>query len=793
MDRFVFRGFTVLFLLLLIALLGGRDKACARSAPSKNVLDIGILLDVEKEAPLTFIRRLETELSHLLHTRYAVSITSDNIFRCNLSTDCTERHYERLVKDSRIDIIIALGPLSGAVLTRRTVYPKPVIVVGVIDPSLQKIPVTPEKTSGVSNLTFIMFPQTLDAELETFHRLYPYQRIALIVDRRLMELIPLGPPLIAALEKRGINGGLIAVDSPDEVVEHNFDGFDAAVIGNLFRFQERERAELIERLNQLKLPVFSIKGERDLKLGALATTRMEEDFPRLVRRVALNIERIVDGEDAATLPLTFQHLETLQINMTTADRIGVSPPWDILMEAELVHTGKTEDSKFLGLKDAIMEALAANRTLAAQKQAYQSKEKDVGLTRTPLLPQVGAATRAGLIDENHAVSGAAEKTVSGGVTLDQVLFSESLLTNLSVSRHQLTAFRYSLDQTELDTVQTSGVAYFDILRAMTNHRIRKEYLDMVKENLSIAKKRLAVGYAGAADVYRWESEVANAQNGLIEAHAALLAVKQRLNQILARPVDNPLSLTDVRLSDKLFHRYPETDMRKYVNNPAAMASVADFLVQEATASLPEIKEIDESIAANKRLLASYRRKRYLPDVVASAQADRVFSRSGEGSDVPLPDDNSWQVGVNASWSLFPGGEISVRGSQLRIDISRLKTQREDLIQGLELTLRSNILDIVAKSFNITFSSKAADAGAKNLDLVKDAYEKGQVAIVQLLDAQNAALTSDLAAANAIYEYYTSYLNLERSMGRFVLLTPKAQQVDFFNRLIQYLDEKKREK
>ncbi len=788
-NRFTVKLSGVLFLSFFLMLQG---RGAAQSSEPKKTLRVGVLLDLEVNASLEFIRRLEHELSQLLQSRYTVSITPDNTLRCNWSSDCIEKNYQRFAGNPGIDIIIGLGPLSGELLTRRPVYPKPVIVVGVIDPFLQKISVTPEQTSGVSNLTFIIFPQSLDADLETFRRLYPYQRICLVEDHRMMDIIPLAPPLIAALKKKGISGGIISVDSLEAVTEGELEGYDAVVLGNLYRFEARERAKLIEKINRLKLPTFSMIGERDLKMGALAATRMEADIPRLVRRVALNIERILDGENAATLPLTFQHQENLQVNMTTADRIGVSPPWDILLESELIRTEGADDTVNLGLKDTITEALTANRTLAAQKQVYQSKEKDVDLSRTPLFPQVGGSARARLIDENQAVGGAAEKTVSGGLGVDQVLFSESLLANLSVSRHQLAAARYSLDQTELDTVQTSGVAYFDILRAMTNRRIRKEYLDMVKENLNISKKRLAVGYSGAADVYRWESELANAKNGLIEAHAFLLAAKQRLNQILSRPVDDPVAIADVRLSDKLFHQYPETDLRKYVSNPASMKFVADFLVAEATANLPEIKEIDQAIAANKRMLASYQRKRYLPDVVASAQADRVFSRTGEGSDVPLPDENSWQMGVNANWTLFPGGEISVRSSQLRIDISRLKTQREDLIHGLELTLRNNIVDIVAKSFNITFSRKAADAGAKNLDLVRDAYEKGQVSIVQLLDAQNAALTSDVAATNAIYEYFTSYLKLERSMGRFVLLTPKAKQVDFFNRLIQYLDEKKLE-
>ncbi len=784
MDRFAFRIFIALLLIFIAAF---PVESNAQSANKNKTIRLGILLDVEKEENMGFVRQLETELSNLLQPRYTVSMEPDQILQCNWSTECIEKNYQRLVADPRIDIIVGIGPLNSAILTRRPVYPKPFIAVGVIDPEMQNIPVTPDNRSGVANLTFITFPQSLDADMESFFSLYPFKKIALIEDRRLLELFPIHNPLTAILAKRGIEVLPIGVDSVDVDVDKLAENVDAVIIGSLYRFEKSERAALIEKINRQRLPTFAIMGEGDLKLGALATTRPATDSPRLIRRVALNIERILNGEDPATLPIRLERQQNLYVNMTTARRIGFSPSWDILLEAELIDAGSSAGIT-IGLTDTITQALAANRTLAAQRKAYQSKEKDVGLARTQLFPQVGLSAGARVVDENQAIQGTAERTVSGAATLDQVLFSESLLASLAVRRHEMMASEYSLDQTELDTVLSSGVAYFDILRAITNRRIRRDYMELVKENLHIAQKRLAVGYAGAADVYRWESELASAKNSLIEAHTTLLATKQRLNQILFRPIDEEFSVADVHLSEHLFSQYPEADFRKYVDNPASMKLATDFLVAETTESLPEIKEIDEAILANERILTSYGRKRFLPDVVASARTDQVFSRDGAGSEIDLPDENSWQVGVNASWPLFPGGEISVRTRQLRIDISRLQTQRADLIHGLELTLRNNVLDLVTKTFNIELSRRAAEAGAKSLDLVQDSYEKGLVAIVQLLDAQNVALTSKLAAANAVYEYFISYLNLERSMGRFVMLTTKQQQVDFFNRFEQYLKE-----
>lgn len=603
-----------------------------------------------------------------------------------------------------------------------------------------------------------------------------------------MDAIPREGYLKTVMSKKGMSVLAVPVDSMDTRLDGLSKKVDAVIIGSLYRFENEDRAKLIEKINAQNLPTFAIVGASDLQLGALAASRPATDMRRILRRAALNVERIMEGEDPAKLPLSLDRQSHLYLNMQIARRIGFSPPWDVLLEAELVNTVSPGEGRTIGLRETIKEALTSNRALIAQQQAFRSSQENVALAKTQLYPQVGVSAGGALIDDKHAVGGQAERTTSGAASLDQVIFSEQLLANVNVRQYESNASQYRLNQTELDTVLQTGTAYLDILRAMTNRRIRKEYLNLVKKNLDIAKKRLSVGYAGAADVYRWESELASAKNGLIVAHATVLGAKQRLNQLLYRPIDEPLDVSDITLSDDLFRFYPEADLRKYLSNPSEMETFTDFLVEEAQATLPEIKELDEAIKANERILLSYKRKRYVPSVLLQSQASHSFSRSGAGSEVPLPDDNAWQVGVNASWPLFEGGEIHARTRQLKIDISGLETQKADLVHNLELGLRNNVIDIVSKSFNITLSKQAADAGAKSLDLVQDSYEKGLVSIVQLLDAQNAALTAELSAASAVYEYFISYLNLERAVGRYLMLNATEVQKDFFDRFIEYYNK-----
>jgi hypothetical protein len=57
-----------------------------------------------------------------------------------------------------------------------------------------------------------------------------------------------------------------------------------------------------------------------------------------------------------------------------------------------------------------------------------------------------------------------------------------------------------------------------------------------------------------------------------------------------------------------------------------------------------------------------------------------------------------------------------------------------------------------------------------------------VSVVELLDAQNAALVSDLAAATAVYTFLLDIIEVERAGARFSFFLTEAEREDFFERL-----------
>ena len=68
----------------------------------------------------------------------------------------------------------------------------------------------------------------------------------------------------------------------------------------------------------------------------MAIGGMPSDDTRFARRIALNLQRILLGEDAAEIEVGFRLGRRLVINMRTARAIGFLPRWAVLIDAEKI-------------------------------------------------------------------------------------------------------------------------------------------------------------------------------------------------------------------------------------------------------------------------------------------------------------------------------------------------------------------------------------------------------------------------------------------------------------------------
>ncbi len=74
---------------------------------------------------------------------------------------------------------------------------------------------------------------------------------------------------------------------------------------------------------------------------------------------------------------------------------------------------------------------------------------------------------------------------------------------------------------------------------------------------------------------------------------------------------------------------------------------------------------------------------------------------------------------------------------------------------------------------------AEKAAQQTLVLIESSYANGAVTITELIDAQNNYLQSQLASANAYYDFLDRAIAMERSVGTFFFLpNPKIDNEEF---------------
>lgn len=751
-------------------------------------IEIGLLLDSDNEASEKFISHLKNEVKSLLGNQFAITFPESKQIVTDWSVEKVLAGYHQLLDDPDIHIIVVVGALGSAVLAQKEKFNKPLILYGILDHNLQKIPLTSARKSGIHNLTYILESHKFSEELRSFHNLFPFKNLTLIVDRNLNRLIPnLGSLLTSRVALQGSQCQILFFDGNIEALINQFpEDTDAVFLGGLSSMSAEEKRLLVAHIRLLKLPSYSYRGVADVKLGVLAGSVLEINWHKVGRRAALNIERIIYGEDPADFLTFMDFSRRLTLNMHTAQEIDFSPDWQTLAHSEQIAIEQIKSARTLTLVSAIHEALRANLGLDIERQSVESAVEEVAQARAAMLPSLQLSTSAVQIDENHAGLIQSERSVSGALTLNQRLFSESVMANLSVQEYNLKSIKEAYRETVLDTILLAGHQFLGILQAQANEQINRNNLALVRKNYEVAEYRQRVGYSGGADVYRLESELATATSNLLAAQSALWQAKIDLNDTLHWPLAEEFSVEEVPLETNLLRRYGGDEIHAAVKSPKAFEQMTRFLISEALETVPEIEQLRQSLAAQERILISRKRRRWLPEVSLNASINEVFYRGGKGSSGVSTDDTSWSLGALANWSLLEGGAISSEIRQARVESSKLRRQIQEASRGVELRLRKAVLDLRVLSADLKLSRSAAEAAEKNYKLVQASYEQGTMTITSLLDAQNSTLSANQSAASSVYDYFSGMLQVERQLGSFSVTSSLSDQEDFLVRFKEFM-------
>jgi len=773
---------------LLVVLLLSTLPALAQG-PLPEV-KVGVVVDGPWSGNAGLQALVAAEVATLTDGEFDVEFPAEFYRVGDWTLEAAQANLEYLLDDPEVDIVLTWGLLASHTVCCYGDLPKPVIAPIVADVEIQGLPYL-DGRSGTENLSYVALPDTLAEDLNSFRTIVPFEHVAILANDAFLEALPeLVDRTRVLLEDTKFDFDYIGVGSTaDSALGAIPEGVDAVFVWPQFQMSPQEFQRLVDGLNQRRLPTFSGIGGEDLEAGMLASTLADEFFPRLARRTALNVQRILLGEEPGEIPVRFDIRRELFINMNTARRIGVSPTWQSLIEAEVLHP-VPEGLPTRDLASVMEEAMRLNLDIAARERGLVATAQNVDQARANLLPQLSVGATGVQIDRDTATAAsgaAAERSWTGSLSLSQLIYSDAVRGNVQVQSRLLEGAEWDLESLKLDIALDAAVSYLNLLRAQTLVEVQRNNLQLTRSNLELAETRRSIGSSSSAEVYRWESQIASDRQALIDAVAGQQVAAISLNRLLHREAEELFTALPVELDDPDMI-IGQDRFEGFIETPARFRVFRDFAVEEGLVQSPFLKVLSANIAAQERLLSSAERAFWAPEFSLQGALDEIFSRGGIGNE-PLPgvEDRSWSLSLVGTLPLYTGGARSAARIQREQELAQLRFQYESAVEQLEEQIRSQMLLTRAAFASVDLSRQGADAAARNLELVADAYARGAVSILDLLDAQNSALNADLQAANAVYDFFIELMRTQRTTSRFDLLTDAADRDRWFERLESFFE------
>lgn len=755
-------------------------------------LQVGIVTDFEKSTVMDSIFRvMASEIDRTTGSARKVTLAEGNISYNTRSLQQAKINYE--IVSQKSDIILLVGSISTKGSLQES-FEKPTIGLGISDPELQEIPFKDGK-SGVKNFSYIWSSHDFVKEIKAFKELNDFNNLAVLVDqgsaitfnegnaRAVIDSLSqtLSTNINIVVLNKNIEQSLAALPS----------GTDAVYLTVLYDMSINDIANVATELNSRNLPSFS--GTKwHVDQGILGSISDDNGLDQVIRKLSIMVDGALGRGNLEDMPVAVNNKTEFHLNLQTAKEIGLSPPFKIIFTANLINESTTNLPTY-SLEEIMNKALEANFDIKISYEDIDITEQDIIGAKSALLPALDLSVSGVQIDDKraNATFGSPERSLSGQLALNQIIYSEEAIAGVKISQYLKKAQEYDTEGDVLVVLQDTYIGYFNVLSAKTNLLIQEENLKNTKTNLELAKLRVDLGSASKADVLRWESEVATAKQGVVEANTGLITAKLQLNTFLANTLEREYDIEDITLDDDTFNEFRNGPLSQFVETPEDFALVSDFLVSEALTENPNKKFLLENINIVQREKLLNKRLFYAPNVALQAQTNQILGRGGKGStEVPGVElvDNSWQVGIGLSYPIFQGNNRKANLARSNIQLEQLDYSLQKLDQNLELAVRSNTLNVLNTTTNIEFSRVASDNAAANYELVRDNYQQGLVTITQLIDAQQAALNAKLRYALSIYDYLQSQVQLEFATGFFSRFLTADELQEFQNRFSQFTSD-----
>ncbi|MGL4946094.1 MAG: TolC family protein [Cetobacterium sp.] len=514
------------------------------------------------------------------------------------------------------------------------------------------------------------------------------------------------------------------------------------------------------------VPSFLVDFNEELIPQSFAGLNLDKEFRKRLRAASLNYMFFKTDKEMGQIVRVNEPRKDIYLNSSIASQIGLYPNLTFLQEISHINEPETINPN-LSLKSAVDRSLTGNLDLLKVKQNVFSSYYGTKVANSKRLPQLTANMNYTALDDRSPSSkqGAPANSVNSYLQLSQVIFSDQINASVFIEKLALDSSRKAFEQEQLNTIYYVSSTYVYILQLNAQLKIQMSNYNLLRETLNVAKINYEVGAGGLQDVYRLESDVANALSSISNVKGEIRSQEINLNSLLNYPKDNTYAYESIDTIQNYFLLNNNIG-KNFTFGSKKSKQIENFLIEEALSNSNSLKQIENTIKGKEREYTSNKRERYIPTVTAFGNYNKnnVITPWGKNSSRDFPDEY-WEAGVGVSLPIISGGEIYYNGQKIQSELKSLeynKLSYENNLTKEVLQVYTQLLTNYVKTYTTKVSS---DVAQKNLKIVKNLYAEGSINITDFLSAQNNALSQELNLVIENFNLINSTLKLENLYGK----------------------------
>jgi outer membrane protein TolC/ABC-type uncharacterized transport system substrate-binding protein len=754
----------------------------SQGSERNNTINIAVVRD-GPTSHLEITELIKPELLHLLGDDYSFSFVESSDFNAQWDPNKFRSVVENALNDETVDIILGVGAMiTQEAASDDLVLTKPFVSTTLLTGDVPPLPYSTEDYSLKENLILVILPTARDKDFEVFSKLIQFDTLHFAVP--IEELNNLRNTL-SKIDSYAKEIGIAIIPVPiskdlKKTIAELPVKSQAFYYLRTPRLSEGERKELIDSLISRKIPVFSGLGLEDIELGVFATNKPNMT-QEVARRSAINLFRLIRGEQSSDLPVFLVSDFKLIINGKSAAKIGYYPDYNTRVSATIINREYLEgEVSELNLKDALNIAAESNASLSISSSEVQTSLQESNVARGFMFPQLGLSadySHVGWTQFNQLVP---ENFAQFGVGISQMVFDDEVVSNFSAAGSQYEAAEFRYESNKLDIYLQAAQAYLNYVQSRLFHQIELDNLRLTESNLEIARMRVDVGQAGRDEVYRWTTELANRKGAVLIAENLIETSRITLNQVLGMNQDVNWMPEEIEVDPDEFYFLKGSFDEIFINR-FDLQKFREASIKYSIENSPELQFLYKSIEAQEIQIGKEKRSFFIPKFYADFTYGNNF---WQNPDVPALDNSGFTFGLTARLPIFEGTSRIYRIQQkesVRNELTNTVTLTEQLI---EQRTRTTIRNLESSFPNISLSKAASENAKLYLGVVREKYANGIASITNLLEAQNASFIANQNAISAVYIFLQDLAEYQRAISFFEGTKTQEEKDEFLNKFYE---------